>query len=284
MFMRSKGAFENNIQSLPSSQHILSEIMDLLNDPSITPKKLSQIINRDQSTVVKILAIANSPAYGFSRKVSTVEMAISLLGMEVIKDLLISFSLLNISNNKNSKFFSQSEFNKHSLLTGLISQILAHDFNYVAKNEAFVAGLLHDIGIAVINSYMSDEFRLICEIKFYRRINQTKAEELILGKNHSQIGGAVLENWNFPDNLVDAVKNHHTPSKSEKNPKLSAIVHIADYITSFIQSPFLLNEELEEIDLAVLEILNIPDESFLSELINNVSLIVKSNFKDVMGK
>ncbi len=270
------------VDFFPGLQPISNDVINSINDPQITPKQLAQIISKDQGLVLKILAIANSPAYGFFRKVSTVEMAISLLGVEMIKDLVLSFSIQNISNNRDSMYFSQKAFNNHALLTGFVSQILANDFLYDSKNEAFVAGLLHDVGIAIINSFFSKEFRLICELKFYRKICQSKAEELILGKNHSEIGAAVLEKWYFSELLIDVVKNHHIPSQSKVNPKLSAIVHLADHITSTLQSPFLINDELEELDLEVLKILRIPDESFLYEIINSIKLITNSNFKELM--
>ncbi|MFN4111394.1 MAG: HDOD domain-containing protein, partial [Ignavibacteria bacterium] len=209
-----------------------SEIFSALMDNNLSVNKLSEVINKDHSLSARILALANSPVYGFSKKISTIEMAISILGFDAVKDLVIGFSIINSTLEDKDRYFIAEAFNKHSYMCGYIAQLLANDFDYPVRNEAFVAGLLHDIGIAVIHRYMNKEFTLISEMKFYRKLNQTKAEKLILGKTHSEIGAEVATKWFFPDSLIDAIKFHHSPSQTNSNTKLVAIVHLADFIAS----------------------------------------------------
>ncbi|MCR4417007.1 MAG: HDOD domain-containing protein [Ignavibacteria bacterium] len=268
------GELVNTIEYIPVDRSYLG--LNVLNDDHLNPTKLAEIINRDQSLVAHILAIANSPIYGLSRKISTIEMAISILGIKTIKDLVVGFTVFNSTYEKGDRYFLAEEFNQHSYMCGYVSQLLANDFNYPVKSEAFVAGLLHDIGIPIIHRYMNKEFKLISELKFYRRISQTKAEKLILGKTHCEVGGMVASKWNFPENLIDVIQNHHSPKESLINKKLSAIVHIADFIATKEAPQFLLSSEDEQLDESVVEILNIPDLSYLYDVINNVSELIKS--------
>ncbi len=261
---------------LPLISKTNSEVFSALMDSNLSVKKLSEVINKDHSLSARILALANSPVYGFSKKISTIEMAISILGFEAVKDLVIGFSIINSTLEDKDRYFIADAFNKHSYVCGYIAQLLANDFDYPVRNEAFVAGLLHDIGIAVIHRYMNKEFTLISEMKFYRKLNQTRAEKLILGKTHSDIGAEVATKWFFPDSLIDAIKFHHSPSQANSNTKLVAIVHLADFIASKEAPQYLLSSEDEPLDKSVIEILKIPDESYLFDLINNVSILIKS--------
>ena len=268
------GKIVSSIDFLPAIQSYLG--VNLFSNDVLTPAKLAEIINRDQSLTARILALANSPVYGLSKKVSTIEMAISVLGIKTIKELVIGFSVFSSTFNKGDRYFLAEEFNQHSYLCGYIAQLLANDFNYSVKSEAFVAGLLHDIGIPIIHRYMDKEFKLISELKFYRRISQTKAEKLILGKTHCEIGAMVASKWNFPDKLVDVIENHHSPKESSVNQILSAIVHIADFIATKETPQFLLSSEDEQLDESVIKILNIPDVSYLFDIINNVSELIRT--------
>lgn len=269
-------SFIDIVDQLPLASKKNPEIIKILTESELSVKKLSDIINRDQSLTANILALANSPVYGFSKKISTIEMAISILGLNTIKDLVIGFSIINSTLEDKDRYFIADAFNKHSYLCGYIAQLLANDFDYPVKNEAFVAGLLHDIGIAIIHRYLSNEFSLISELKFYRKLNQTKAENLILGKTHCEIGAEVANKWFFPQSLIEAIRFHHTPSEAVSNKKLVAIVHLADFIASKEAPQYLLSSEDEPLDKSVIEILNIPDESYLYDLINNVSALIRT--------
>lgn len=278
--MATKNNFSDNFNEvmdyLPLISKSNSEIFKTLTDKNLSVGKLSEIINKDHSLSAKVLALANSPVYGFSKKISTIEMAISILGFETVKDLIIGFSIINSTLEDKDRYFNVDAFNRHSYICGYISQLIANDFEYPVRNEAFVAGLLHDIGIAIIHHYMNNEFTLISELKFYRKLNQSKAEKLILGKTHSEIGAEVASKWFFPEALIDAIRFHHSPSQANSNKKLVAIIHLADFIASNEAPQYLLSSENEPLDKSVIDILNIPDESYLFDLINNVSNLIRS--------
>lgn len=266
----------NTFDYLPILSKSDIEILRLLNNKEITFNFISEIINKNHSLAARILAIANSPAYGFPKKISTVEMAISILGIEAVKDLVIGFSIINSTLQEKDRYFISEAFNEHAYLCGYVSQLLANDFDYPIKNEAFVAGLLHDIGIPIIHRFLNNEFKLISELKFYRKISQTKAERMILGTTHCEIGATVAEKWSLPESLVDAIRFHHSPAECESNKKLVAIVHLADFIASKEAPQYVLSSEEEPLDKSIMSILNIPDESYLYDVVNNVSELIKT--------
>ncbi|MCX8009604.1 MAG: HDOD domain-containing protein, partial [Ignavibacteria bacterium] len=235
----------------------------------------------DQAMVSKILSLANSPIYGSPQKVSTVEMAIVVLGFDLIKEVIISLSLLNATNSTSDRYFNAVQFNKHSSLSAMISKMLSNDFDYQISGEAFIGGLLHDIGISAINKYYKKEFNLTSELRFYRNISQLEAEKILLGKTHAEIGGEIAQSWNFPKQLVDTIMYHHAPSKSKVNPVLTSIVHLADSIASKISYSFLMMDENTELDFSIIEVLNLPDETYLIDVINSYIDVISLNYKDI---
>jgi HD-like signal output (HDOD) protein len=269
------------VAELPTLPHIAHEIMNMIDKPYVSAAKLAKLISQDQGMVAKILSLANSPIYGLSQKVSTIELAIVVLGFDTIKELIISLSILNSAQSRNERYFNTNYFGKHSIFCGTIARMLANDFGYRVAGEAFIAGLLHDIGISTMQKYLSSEFNLISELRFYQKISQLDAERIIIGKTHPEIGSHLASKWNFPAQLVEAIRFHHSPSQATINPTLSAIVHLADHISSLVSEPFLLVEESEKLDESVIEKLDLPDETYLQELIRNTIEVVNSNFKDI---
>lgn len=270
-----------DVNLLPIMPQVAFEVMNLIDKPYISASQLAKIISNDQTMVSKILSLANSPIYGSSQKVSTIEMAIVILGFDLIKEVIISLSLLNATKSTSDRYFNTAQFKKHSSLSAMISRMLSNDFDYQISGEAFIGGLLHDIGIAAINKYFKKEFNLTSELRFYRNISQLDAEKILLGKTHAEIGGEIAERWNFPKQLVDTITYHHSPSKSKVNPILSSIIHLADHIASKISYTYLMMDENTQLDYSIIEILNLPDETYLIDLINSYIDVMSLNYKDI---
>lgn len=269
------------VAELPTLPHIAHEIMNMIDKPYVSAAKLAKLISQDQGMVSKVLSLANSPIYGLSQKVSTIELAIVILGFDTIKELIISLSILNSAQSRNERYFNTNYFGKHSILCGTIARMLANDFGYRVAGEAFIAGLLHDIGISTMQKYLASEFNLISELRFYQKISQLEAEKIILGKTHPEIGSHLASKWNFPAQLIESIRYHHSPKEATINPTLTAIIHLADHVSSLVSEPFLLVEENEKLDESVIDTLGLPDETYLQELIRNTIEVINTNFKDL---
>ncbi len=269
-----------DINILPTLPHVANEVMNLIDRQYVSAARLAKVITQDQGMVAKILSLANSPVYGLARKVSTIEMAIVVLGFDAIKELVISLSILNSTYTRNDKYFNSAAFGKHALLSGLIAKMLASDFGYRVSGEAFIAGLLHDVGISTMQKYLNTEFKLISELRFYKKLKQHEAENIVIGKTHSEIGSHLAEKWNFPNHLVDSIHNHHTPQNARVSPLLTSIIHVADYVANLVGEPFLLIEESESIDDSVVEVLKLPDKTYLDDIVRNYCEVINSNFEE----
>ncbi len=236
----------SNIYNLPPIPQVMTDVINLLANSSTSVSELSLIISKDQGLVTKILTIANSPLYGLSRKVSSVDFAIFLLGFTEIQNIVSTLSLIETFRNKSDKYLDQKEFWKHSFVTGAAAKKLSADFKVPGGSEAFIAGFLHDLGVSITHRYFHSKFPAIQESVQNDNITPSEAERNIIGASHEEIGHFLAEKWNFPVKLSDAVLYHHSPGQSKVDKKFCSIIHLADYMTNKLQiGEFAWDEGLE---------------------------------------
>jgi putative nucleotidyltransferase with HDIG domain len=215
----------------------------------------------------KLLKIANSPFYGFPRRIATIDFAIVVLGFDALKDIVISVSLLSALNKNDSKFFDPRAFWDHCVAAGAAARKFSHDFNYRVSGEAFVAGLLHDIGILIETQYFPKEFREVIKTTKMKSISFLEAEKEIFGVTHEEIGSWLAERWNLPEQLVEAIRFHHSPGVAENNRELVALIHFVDVLSHRLQIGLLEIDSANEFDPEALKILNITEEMVTDEMI-----------------
>lgn len=255
-----------NIYNLPPMPKVIMEIMKLLENKSTNVSELNKVISRDQSLVSKILLIANSPLYGLQRRVTSVEYAVLILGFAELKNIISVLSLIESFKNKTDRYLDQKDFWLHSFLVGSAAKKIADDMNLNNSNEAFIAGFLHDVGISVLHRFFHSNFVSICNMKESGTHNYNEAEIEILGMNHQEIGYYLVERWNFPEILCDILLHHHNPEEAANN-KLTAIVHLADYMTTKLGiGSFSFDNDLK-MSVDEMKILNISSEEELNILI-----------------
>jgi HD-like signal output (HDOD) protein len=248
-----------NIRNLPPIPTVVVRLTQLLNDPMTSTHEIGNLISQDQALTTKILTVANSPLYGLPRKVPSIDFAILVLGFEQIKQIVIALSLMDTFRNENAKYWNRKSFWLHSFVTAITAKNIANDLKYPKAGEAFTAGLLHDLGISVIQKYFNKEFIEINDLVSTNLISYTEAENKVFDLTHSEIGQILCDKWNLPSALSDAILFHHNPSEAENNKELAAIIHLADYTTQFLGiGKFLWDEEFTY-DESIKEILNIDD-------------------------
>ncbi|NOX17566.1 MAG: HDOD domain-containing protein [Chlorobi bacterium] len=226
----------SNIYNLPALSGAMLEITRMLDNPNTNSQVLGKIISKDQGIATKILSIANSPLYGLRRKVSTIDFAILVIGFTEIKNIILALSLMESFRNKTDKNLDQKEFWLHSFLSGTASKRIAEELKYDNPGKAFIVGLLHDLGIPVIHKYFHTNFLEIIESVKETGQDHLEAETEALGYNHQEIGSFLSDKWNLPEAICNAIKYHHTPLKDEMDPKLTGIIHLADYMTQKLKT------------------------------------------------
>lgn len=216
---------------LPTLPTVVAKLIELVNNPKTSASTLSKLISSDQVLTARILKLANSAFYGFPRKIATVNLAIVVLGFNAVKDLALSVWVIDqFSGFAGNSFFDINAFWEHSIGCGVAGKMMARKFGYRVSGEAFVAGVLHDIGKVVLSQYLKREFEEINRLVHKRDILFLEAEMEVLGVTHAQLGGWLAERWGLPGQLVESITYHHEPHKAKKNPELTALVHFSDIL------------------------------------------------------
>jgi putative nucleotidyltransferase with HDIG domain len=222
----------DSIISLPTLPTVIAKMLELVDNPKTSASSLSNLVMRDQVLTAKILKMANSSFYAFPRQIATVKLALVVLGFENVKEMALSLSVLNTFKGENTKHFDTSLFWQHSIAVGACTRLLARETCYRLAGEAFVAGLLHDIGKVVLNQYLPTEFAKIQALIFEAGHSTESAEMMVLGVTHAEVGAWLAERWNLPVILVEAIKYHLHPELCPRNVELPLMVYLADYLAT----------------------------------------------------
>lgn len=262
------GLILENIHNLPSMPTTLKEILRLLSSERVSNNELTREIVKDQSLVLKILSIANSPFYGLQRKVTSIDFAVMVLGFSELQNIVWSLMMFELFKNKTDEYLDQNEFFAHSFLTGVLAKKVAEDLGYIDSGQAFVAGFVHDIGISIMHRYLHSNFVEICEMAKDSDLNLLDIEKEVTGLNHEEIGKMLLEKWNIPDTTCDAVLNHHNPSNSQSGNYLASIIHLSDYlIHEMLEGKFTWEKDLK-LDEEIIQILKFNNREAVDDFIN----------------
>lgn len=258
-----------SIRNLPSIPSITKHALDLLDDPMTSATDISNLINKDQALVARILTVANSPLYGLPRKVPSIEFAVLILGFDQVRQIVVALSMFDTFKNEDSEYWDRREFWEHSFMTAMAAKAIADDLGYQKTSEAFTAGLLHDLGIVVTQKYFNKDFLRICDFVTNNSVSYKFAEQEVMDLTHQEIGKILCDKWHLPANLGEAIYFHHNPSENSDNILLSAIIHLADYTTNILDcGAFRWDSELE-MDEKAIEILGLGSREYVDNFIES---------------
>ena len=221
------------LKSIPTLPAVALRVLETTADTTSSANDLMEIISPDVSLTTKILKIANSPFYGLTREVSSLQHAVTVLGFKEIRNLVIStVAFDSFKNLKQDGKFDINKFWKHYFYCALAAKAIAVDLE-IESNELFVAGLVHDIGKLAMYVTFPSEFMMQLEIMNPLKIKYTsfEAEKDVFGMTHDEVGMRLLKKWMFPENLLTAVGYHHRPQDADKQSIFPIVVHIADILT-----------------------------------------------------
>ena len=211
----------NDLPTLPTLFHEVSKVAD---DPRRSYSDIARIIERDQVITAKILKLINSAFYGMPKNITTVERSITLLGLDAIKNLILSASVIG-------SFESQGELKGlwlHALATAVAAKIIGQHIKYRDIEELFICGLLHDIGKVVQHQLYPDEVKIIRERCRADRMHYWEAEKEFFDDGHARIGDALLSQWKLPEKIQSMARLHHRPHTDYKFALEITIVYLAN--------------------------------------------------------
>jgi HD-like signal output (HDOD) protein len=223
----------SGMQSLPSLPTLYREIMAELQSPNASLKKAGQIVTKDMAMVTKILQWVNSPFYGLPVRISNAEQAVSLLGLDTIKSLVLSTKVFSQFEEFRLSFFSLEVLQRHGLVTAKYAKAIGREENapQALQEDAFTAGLLHDVGILVLAANMPEKYAEILAVMRDGGLTEWEAERKIVGASHAEIGGYLLGMWGLSEDIVEAVAFHHEPGPCARET-FSAVtaVHVGNVL------------------------------------------------------
>lgn len=221
----------DRIESVPMLPELVGRVLTMMDDPNVTAYQLANVVSKDQSLVSSILKIVNSAYYGFLWRISSVSQAVVLLGFRTIRNLALASTVMSsFSGESQTRSFDRRVHWRHSIATAAATTVLAKRWKKAQPEEAFLAGLVHDIGRVILDQHFPEEFDKVVTLARAEQLSLTEAEERIFGLTHADIGRHVAQKWQFPDNIVAAIGDHHGPRGDGGWTNLAALVHTGDVI------------------------------------------------------
>lgn len=218
----------NKVGDLPTMPMVATAVVRAVEDPKTSADDLRKIIERDPSIVARILKVANSSLFSFSREIQSLSHAIALLGMRTVKNLVLSASI-----RQTFKRFGLMEklIWEHSAMAAPVAVKLSEALRVgLGPEEAFTAGLLHDLGkIALANSHR-DEYEKVVARAYNEGLSFAEAERAAFGFDHADLGAEVAAKWKLPAQLETIIRYHHDPASfsalEAEERRLTALVNL----------------------------------------------------------
>lgn len=265
------------VEELPTLSHVTHQVIKLTSDPKTTVSELADTITQDQVTTAKVLKMANSAYYGYARKIFNIKEAIMVLGFNTVRNLVMAASMYNIMNRELQGYsLDKGELWRHSMTTALLARSLANKVDKSLADRAFIAGLIHDIGKVILDTFMKESFSKVIEKVQTDKIPFMDAERDVLGFDHASVGAKVSVKWNLPDELTETIGLHHTPGEARNNSKLVCLIHIADAISLSLGAGLGGDGLLYPVDGSAIEKLNLSG-SMLEETISDIAEIIQDS-------
>jgi len=223
----------DRIPDLPTLPVVAFKVNKMLQDVDVSIRKLSEAIEKDQAMVSKILKLVNSAFYGFRSKINTISHAITILGFNTVRNAIVSIAVVDAFSGKDAfEAFDITEFWKHSVAVAVTGRHMAEKTRLGTPDEAFVAGILHDVGKLVLAQYFKELFGQVWTSIQDEGLSFYEAEKKLLPADHAQVGGRLVKKWQLPASLVEAITYHHAVKKSATNFNLLVLVHASDHIVN----------------------------------------------------
>jgi putative nucleotidyltransferase with HDIG domain len=206
--------FGKNVNDLPTLPHVVSQILEKTRNSDTNLDEVVGLIATDQALVSSFLKLVNSAFYGFSRRITTLKQAVTLLGFRSVRNIVVNAGVVGIFRKRTSNNQYRFRLWEHSVSCAVAARILAQKTGYKAKEEAFTAGLLHDIGKVVIDQYAPKDSEAIMGL-VDSGYSARDAETEVIGADHTKIGSWIAERWHLPKTLCWVIQYHHEPASDE---------------------------------------------------------------------
>lgn len=257
---------------IPSLPAVVGRLNEMVCDPDCAVSEIARVLSTDEGLVARVLRVANSAFYALPGRVSTIPLAITILGITTLRNLVIGTALADLTRSLTGSLEEAERLWDHSVDVGVWSRWIARKVGGLDPEEAFTAGLLHDIGKGlVLRALPADRQRVKGHL--IESEESSTIEKETLGFDHTQMGGWAASRWSLPAALVEAVRWHHEPAGAEGNKpeieRLVWVIHVSDILARGGEAPA---SELVKLlgrkaDPLVLRTLPVRDETLIEDIL-----------------
>jgi putative nucleotidyltransferase with HDIG domain len=212
------------VQTLATIPAVAKKLLELVSDPAVSLTEISRFISSDPVLATKILRMVNSPVYGFPGRISSVNQAVLLLGLNVVKGLLFGVTVFDLMQKTMIGLW------EHSLGCAIMARLFAKKKGLKDPEETSIHGLLHDIGKVVLILHFADDYEKVMDEAKRTETIIYDVETEYFSTSHATVGSWVARQWSFPPPLIDVIAYHHRPQLSKVAPMDVAIVHVSDIL------------------------------------------------------
>jgi len=212
-----------NSKDLPTIPVLLARILAVVDGERTPARDLLEVMQRDQALTGRVLRLANSGFFGFSREVATLPRAVMILGFSAVRSLALGVKIWETMRGRDG--LSLTELWEHSALVGAAARLIARRVHAADPEEIFTAGLLHDVGRAVLNLRFPAEYAVVSAAS---GVDLLERERAAFGVDHAQAGAWLAEAWSLPESIVEAAASHHQPITPGTPLGAAVIVNLAN--------------------------------------------------------
>jgi HD-like signal output (HDOD) protein len=233
---------ERHLQTMPALPVTVTKVVEIANSPDTSPVDLNKIISLDPVLMARVLKLINSAYYGLNTKVNSLVRAIIMLGINTVKNLALSSSVLDqLGDSSQFSALEPQGFWRHSLAVGVTSKLIAkkRKIDSARLEEYFIAGLLHGIGKIPMNNVLSDDYLEAMALADREQLSLYEAEQKVFGFDNTFVGKRIGETWKLGNAILDTIEYQNSPS--EYSGQYSDIVntnHVAIYFVSIAEIGF----------------------------------------------
>ena len=258
ILLRDTVARLNSLATLPE---VTVKIITTVEDPRSTAAQLNKLVSHDSALVARVLKVVNSAFYGLPGTINSVDRAIVMLGLHAVKNIAVAASLGQMFRGaKLCDDYTAKDLWSHCLGVAVVARELARRVKLPLADEAFLGGMIHDIGLLAALQSWPEQLKSICD-QASAQGKFTECERGIVGIDHAQLGEAVAARWQFPAACCSVAAHHHRPvGAPQEHRALVSLVHIADILCCHAGHGFPLTAVDQQIDLAAAASLGIATE------------------------
>lgn len=225
-------ALLDDVEGLVSPPDICMRLFEMIHSPKTGAKDIAEVISVDPNLTARLLRMANSSFYNFSRKIDTVSRAITVIGNTELYQLVLSISAVKTFTNIPNELVKMETFWRHSVYTGLLARALAVRANVLHPERLFVSGVMHDIGSLVLYHQRPDAMRDILMVADGDEEVLYQSELERFHFSHAGVAAHMMDQWQLPETLVDAVRCHHQPERAVEAPVEAHILYLANHLVN----------------------------------------------------